>query len=49
MAVEPAELRAPVAEEGGRVPRRALHELTEQLHAELQRLFDAAQKRALAK
>jgi 1-acyl-sn-glycerol-3-phosphate acyltransferase len=31
---------------GGRVPRRAVHELTEQLHARLQELFDTAQARA---
>jgi 1-acyl-sn-glycerol-3-phosphate acyltransferase len=29
-----------------RVPRRAVHQLTEQLHAELQKLFDQAQVRA---
>lgn len=33
----------PVAD--GRVPRRAIHEITEKLHAELQRLFDDAQAR----
>ena len=33
------------ANDGGRVPRRAIHELTEQLHVELQRLFDDAQAR----
>jgi 1-acyl-sn-glycerol-3-phosphate acyltransferase len=32
--------------EGGRVPRRAVHELTERLRTELQRLFDDAQHRA---
>ena len=32
--------------DGRRVPRPAIHELTEQLHAELQRLFDIAQVRA---
>ncbi len=32
--------------DGGRVPRRAVRELTEQLHAELQRLFDQAQAAA---
>lgn len=42
-------LRAPEREKGARVPRRALQELTEQLHVELQRLFDAAQKQALSK
>jgi 1-acyl-sn-glycerol-3-phosphate acyltransferase len=30
-------------EGGGRVPRRAVHELTEQLHTEIQKLFDQAQ------
>ncbi len=30
----------------GRVPRRVVRELTEQLHGELQRLFDIAQRRA---
>jgi 1-acyl-sn-glycerol-3-phosphate acyltransferase len=30
----------------GRVPRAAMHDVTVQLHAELQRLFDAAQVRA---
>ena len=32
--------------EGGRAPRRAVRELTESLRAELQRLFDEAQKKA---
>ena len=32
--------------DGGRVPRPAIHELTAQLHEELQRLFDRAQIRA---
>lgn len=32
--------------EGGRVPRRAVHDLTERLRAELQRLFDDARHRA---
>ncbi|MHB8670006.1 MAG: lysophospholipid acyltransferase family protein [Acidimicrobiales bacterium] len=32
--------------DGARLPRRVVHELTEQLHAELQRLFDEAQRRA---
>lgn len=36
----------PVAPEGGRLPRSAVHQLTEQLHTEVQRLFDAAQARA---
>jgi 1-acyl-sn-glycerol-3-phosphate acyltransferase len=31
--------------EGGRVPRRAVHEVTAELHATLQQLFDDAQKR----
>lgn len=33
-------------ERGSHVPRRAVRELTERLHGELQRLFDAAQIRA---
>jgi 1-acyl-sn-glycerol-3-phosphate acyltransferase len=36
----------PATDGGGRVPRRAVHELTEQLHARLQELFDRAQARA---
>jgi 1-acyl-sn-glycerol-3-phosphate acyltransferase len=32
--------------DGGRVPRAAIHELTDRLHEELQRLFDHAQIRA---
>ena len=32
----------PVAIDGGRVSRDVMHQLTEQLHAELQRLFDIA-------
>jgi 1-acyl-sn-glycerol-3-phosphate acyltransferase len=36
----------PAAEPGARVPRRVVHELTEQLHARLQELFDVAQARA---
>jgi 1-acyl-sn-glycerol-3-phosphate acyltransferase len=36
----------PALDAEGRVPRRAVKELTEQLHAELQRLFDRAQARA---
>jgi 1-acyl-sn-glycerol-3-phosphate acyltransferase len=36
-------IAAPAASDGGRAPRRAIHETTEQLHAELQRLFDEAQ------
>ena len=35
-------LLPPEATEGGRVPRAAVHELTERLHAELQTLFDTA-------
>jgi 1-acyl-sn-glycerol-3-phosphate acyltransferase len=35
----------PPATEGGRVPRRAIHEVTAELHATLQQLFDDAQKR----
>jgi 1-acyl-sn-glycerol-3-phosphate acyltransferase len=31
--------------DGGRVPRRAVHEMTAELHATLQQLFDDAQKR----
>jgi hypothetical protein len=30
----------------GKAPRRAVHELNERLQAELQRLFDEAQKKA---
>jgi 1-acyl-sn-glycerol-3-phosphate acyltransferase len=33
---------------GARAPRRGVHELTEQLHVELQRLFDEAEKKAAA-
>ena len=33
---------APPSNDGGRVPRRAVHEITEQLHVELQKLFDEA-------
>jgi 1-acyl-sn-glycerol-3-phosphate acyltransferase len=35
-----------VATEGARAPRRAVSELTESLHAEIQRLFDQARLRA---
>jgi 1-acyl-sn-glycerol-3-phosphate acyltransferase len=35
----------PPAAEGGRIPRRAIHEATAELHATLQQLFDDAQKR----
>ena len=38
-------LLPPAATEGGRVPRAAVHDLTERLHAELQTLFDAARHR----
>lgn len=36
----------PPVDADGRVPRRAVKELTEQLHTELQRLFDQAQVKA---
>jgi 1-acyl-sn-glycerol-3-phosphate acyltransferase len=36
----------PEAIEGGKAPRRAVRELNERLQAELQRLFDDAQKKA---
>jgi 1-acyl-sn-glycerol-3-phosphate acyltransferase len=39
-------LRPKPVEEGKRVSRRSIHELTEQLHAELQALFDKAQAQA---
>ena len=39
-------LRAKPPEEGKRASRRSVHELTGQLHAELQQLFDRAQARA---
>lgn len=38
-------IRPPVTEAGGRTPRRVLHELTEQLQHEVQRLFDEAQQK----
>lgn len=38
-------LDPPAGPDGGRVPRRAIHETTERLHIELQRLFDEAQTR----
>jgi 1-acyl-sn-glycerol-3-phosphate acyltransferase len=44
--VGPPILPPPRTEEGGRVSRRAVHELTATLGAELQRLFDLAQTRA---
>jgi 1-acyl-sn-glycerol-3-phosphate acyltransferase len=36
-------LRPTPAEDGKRTSRRAIHELTEQLHSEIQKLFDQAQ------
>lgn len=39
-------IQPPVTTDGGRVSRRAVHDLTEQLQAELQRLFDDAQRKA---
>lgn len=36
-------IEVPGASDGGRLPRRAVHEVTERLHEELQRLFDEAQ------
>lgn len=39
-------LHPPAVPEGERAPRRAVHELTEQLHERLQALFDTAQARA---
>jgi len=39
-------IRPPERAEGERVPRRVLHELTEQVRVEVQRLFDIAQERA---
>ena len=41
-----APLPAPPRSERGRVPRHQVHELTEQLRQELQRLYDVAQSRA---
>lgn len=38
-------IRPPAAQEGGRMPRKAVHELTESLHEGLQQLFDQAQAR----
>ncbi|MBV8958974.1 MAG: 1-acyl-sn-glycerol-3-phosphate acyltransferase [Actinobacteria bacterium] len=38
-----APIDPPRAEEGKRTSRRAVHELTEQLHTEIQKLFDQAQ------
>jgi 1-acyl-sn-glycerol-3-phosphate acyltransferase len=39
-------IHPPPPGEGARVPRRVVHELTEQLRVEVQRLFDQAQKAA---
>ena len=39
-------IEPPARSESGRVSRRAVHELTEQLRVELQRLFDEAQEKA---
>jgi 1-acyl-sn-glycerol-3-phosphate acyltransferase len=39
-------IRPPVPVDGERVPRRVLRDLTEELRAEVQRLFDLAQSRA---
>jgi 1-acyl-sn-glycerol-3-phosphate acyltransferase len=39
----------PPPSSAARASRRAVHELTEQLHVELQRLFDEAQKKAAAR
>jgi 1-acyl-sn-glycerol-3-phosphate acyltransferase len=44
VVVGPA-LHPKVPEDGKRTSRRAIHELTEQLHAEIQQLFDQAQAR----
>lgn len=41
-----APLAAPARSARGRVPRHQVHELTERLRAELQRLYDLAQSRA---
>jgi 1-acyl-sn-glycerol-3-phosphate acyltransferase len=38
-------LRPEPPEEGKRSSRRAVHELTERLHTEIQRLFDEAQSK----
>jgi 1-acyl-sn-glycerol-3-phosphate acyltransferase len=42
-------LAAPERSPGGRVPRHRVHELTEELRAELQRLYDEADERAGAR
>lgn len=39
-------LYPPPAEEGKRTSRRVIHELTQELHTEIQKLFDAAQAKA---
>ena len=39
-------LAPPAPSEGGKTSRRAVKELTDQLHAEIQKLFDDAQERA---
>lgn len=39
-------ITAPAPSEGGRAPRRAVRELNERLHDEIQRLFDEAQLKA---
>jgi 1-acyl-sn-glycerol-3-phosphate acyltransferase len=39
-------IQSPKPADGSRAPRRATHELTEQLHTELQKLFDEAQEKA---
>jgi len=39
-------IMAPVVDHGGRAPRRAVRELNERLHTEIQRLFDEAQVKA---
>lgn len=41
-----APIEPPARSESGRVSRRSVHELTEQLRVEVQRLFDEAQKKA---
>jgi 1-acyl-sn-glycerol-3-phosphate acyltransferase len=41
-----APIEPPPRSEGGRVSRKAVHAMTEQLYAELQRLFDEAQRKA---
>ncbi len=46
LIVGPPIIPPPHTEDGARVPRRVVHELTETLGSELQRLFDLAQVRA---